>query len=166
MGVVSGNGNDEDAMWLRSLPPEERARFLYAGQIIPAEDHLTGVRVGILGMSMQCTTCGTICLARHEPMLLTDNETGATVTIPGAWVGPPDDAHRHFFPFRDSLPAPEPEAEPEAAPAPRPAGISTTAVARANDPEHRATIPSRTPDARRAERERAKRRNRTSAGRL
>lgn len=43
------------------------------------------------------------------------------------------------------------------APGKRPASISAAAVAKANDPEHRKTIASRSPEARRSERAKAKR---------
>jgi hypothetical protein len=167
MADVSRPGYSEDAAWLRSLPLADRQRFLYPGQRVPTGDHLVGVRVGMFGISMQCQSCGTVATAKHEPMILTDVETGEARTIAGAWVEPPNPPYRHFFPFEQLAPKDQDDTSQQfatsqgrdsEAPAPRPAGISAEAAARATNPEHRKAAPSRSPEARRAERQRAKRR--------
>src|SRR4051812_6323232 len=79
----------------------------------PAVAHTEGVVTGRFAQTITCPTCQTICPPRHEPMTLTDNETGETRTIAGAYVGPPDDPHRHFFPFRVT---PQTEAQDDTSP--------------------------------------------------
>ena len=143
MPDVSRPGYSDDAIWLASTPGARQAMYSNG----PADNHRSGVRVGVLGMSMQCQTCGTVCMARHEPMVLTDNATGASVTIQGAWVGPPDDPYGHLFPFGGPM-----ALEPTESPAkPRPVSIPVSAPRRGKDQ------PSRSPEARHREYERRRR---------
>lgn len=95
MPDVSKPGYSADDLWLRSTPGARQEMY---GTTKPT-DHRTGVRVGVFGSQLQCATCFTICTPRHETFVLTDKATGETSTVNGAWVGPPDDPHRHFFPF-------------------------------------------------------------------
>ena len=161
----------EDVAWLRSLPPADRARFLYPGQLPPTDDHLTGVRVGLFGTSMQCTTCGTVCTWVPGPFTITHWADDAQTVVDwervaeGYWIGPPDDriGHRYVLWRRTPTPGqdditPQLPTSDEASKAPRPAGITAAQHARSLEPEHRKQLPSRSPEARRAEYQRAKRR--------
>lgn len=155
MGVVSRPGYSDDDMWLRAT---RDARFAMSG-VPEFTDHRTGVRVGVLGMQMQCLTCGTICMPHHEPFILTEKATGETRTITGAWVGPPDDPYGHFFPFGESIATSsvntdERSATEDKPPKPLPAGISAAAVAKGRSRD----TPSRSPEARHEEYVRATRR--------
>ena len=152
MGDVLAPGYSVDDIWRRQHPGFDRG---YLPDPIP---HTEGVRVGLLGISMRCTTCGTVCMAKHEPFLLTDTETGETRTVPGAWVGPPDDPQRHFFPFVEDRTIAQDNTDEhsatEQAPSKRPAGIAATAPRRSRD------TPSRSSEARHAQYLRAKYRHR------
>lgn len=111
--------------------------------------------------------------AQHRAFVLTDagtvhwedaeNVTGRIVARwAGAFVGPPGDPHNHFHPFGRTAVIPEDiatELEPEEPAAkPRPAGIPVGA-------KRSKSTPSRSPEARHAEYERAKARRRREAQR-
>ena len=152
MPDVNRPGYSVDAIYLRQHP-EMR------GERPDPGNHTVGRRVGVLGMSMQCQTCGTICMPHHETFVLTDNETGESWTIPGAWVGPPDDPYRHLFPFGQRIATSADETDEHSAtedepPTPRPAGVSAASAAKGRSRD----TPSRSPEARHAEYVRAKRR--------
>lgn len=142
-----------------NLPDQRRVDLVRLARLNEpiAPDHQQGRMVGVLGHAMQCQSCGTVCLPRHESMTLTDNDTGRTWTIPGAWVGPPGDPHRHLFPFVASGQVQQNTTEgsqqnaTEPATKPRPAGIPAGA------PKRSKRTPSRSKEARRAEYLRAKR---------
>lgn len=151
--------------------PEQRQRELIrlrmATEPEPKGDHSTARRVGFLGTWAQCETCGQVCQWVPGPFLVTSHADDGTVewerVAAGYFGGPPDDRYAHRWYVWETGAQDNTDAQaatPNTPPSPRPAGISAAAVATGKDPAHRKGIPSRSPEARRAERERARRRAR------